>query len=749
MKTYPRTTWLMLVTCCTLLTGNPQLLSADDVLSTGALCRQARAELRAAVEEQSEWVKVHAAEALILLGDDTGLNDEFDRELAKHESVPQYRIGIWRVKAQLADDPAPWHSKMHAVLLDANANDRLHSVESWAKLNVPLPEGMRNEIAGISSKQDEVMQVMTAWTLAASCRDDEEDVQRVHIAELLRAMNSENERVRSLAGYGLRFLSNVTPAQWTSLAREALAEPTDSAARVYLLSAAVCSASPKSDHDMLTRCHAALRKLATSPSKSDRYEMCEGLSFVGTTDDLPILRDLLQNKTPLPVWSDDAANRVLLEDRSEIISHPDNVDVRIAASKAVLRIVARDGNETIAVTKQHGTEGATDDWPAWRGPQRNGVASTRQHLPVHWSRDENVVWRSDIPGKGHGSPSIVADQVFLATADGDAQTQLLVALDRNSGKILWQTAVHQGNLIEKMNKRSSHASGTPACDGERVFINFLNDDAVTTTAVDRRTGEKVWQRRITDYTLHQGYGSSPILYDNLVLVSADNKAGGAIVGLDRATGDEVWRVDRPTTPNYPSPIVLHVAGRDQLIMFGCDLVTGIEPATGKTLWEIDGATTECVTSTVTNGDLIYTSGGYPRNHISAVHGDGSGKVAWESTVRVYVPSLLIHGSHLYGVTDAGVAMCWESSTGEIAWRQRLGGTFYSSPVLIGNSILVGNETGDWHIYRADPNAFESIGQNQLGDEVYATPVVVGGRIYMRVAEVEGTTRQERLYCFGK
>src|SRR5262249_1792575 len=159
--------------------------------------------------------------------------------------------------------------------------------------------------------------------------------------------------------------------------------------------------------------------------------------------------------------------------------------------------------------------------------------------------------------------------------------------------------------------------------------------------------------------------SSPAVYDSLLLVSADNKGGGgAIVALKRENGDLVWKQPRPKTPNYTSPIVLNVAGRDQLFFSGCDLVTSLDPLTGDKMWENDGSTTECVPSTVTDGKLTSPRGGYPTNHISAIAADGTGKVVWKNGSRVYVPSMLVRDGYLYTVLDAGVAMCWESSTGK-------------------------------------------------------------------------------------
>lgn len=358
--------------------------------------------------------------------------------------------------------------------------------------------------------------------------------------------------------------------------------------------------------------------------------------------------------------------------------------------------------------------------------------------------------RRPIPGRGHGSVTVVGDQVYLATADEQADQQIVLCLDRNTGKEVWQTIVHDGGIERKGNKKASQASTTIACDGERLFVNFLNRGAVYTTALSR-DGEQIWQTKITDYVVHQGYGSSPAIYASLVIVSADNKgdAGGAIAAMNRATGEIVWRHARPATPNYPSPIILNAAGRDQVFLTGCDLVSSYEPLTGEKLWEIEGATTECVTSTVTDGNIILTSGGYPKNHMSAVRADGSGEVVWENNVRVYVPSLLLYDGILFGVADAGVAMCWEAATGKELWKGRLGGTFSSSPVMVGKHIFVVNEAGEGFVFTANPNEFELVAKNQLGDEVFATPTICGSRIYMRVAEQVGDVREERLYCLGE
>jgi outer membrane protein assembly factor BamB len=388
------------------------------------------------------------------------------------------------------------------------------------------------------------------------------------------------------------------------------------------------------------------------------------------------------------------------------------------------------------------------DWPWWRGPNRNGIAAD-QKLPLKWSEKENVVWKSPVPGRGHGSPIVAGDQVFLATADEEQEIQSVLCFDRRSGKQLWQTEVHRAGFEKKGNAKSSHASSTMACDGKRVFINFLNDGAIHTTALDR-DGKILWQTRVTDYVLHQGFASSPTVYGPLVLVSADNKGtAGAIAGLDRATGKVVWKQERPHTPNYASPIILKVAGREQLLMTGCDLVAGLEPLTGKKLWEIKGSTTETVTSTVTDGKVIFVSGGFPKDHVAAIRADGSGEVVWEQKIRVYVPSMIVHKGHLYAVSDSGIALCWQCETGKEVWKGRVDGAFSASPVLVGDTLFAVSESGRMFLLKATPDSFQLLGQNQLGDEALATPTICGNRIYLRVAVREQDKRQEMLYCLGR
>ena len=391
--------------------------------------------------------------------------------------------------------------------------------------------------------------------------------------------------------------------------------------------------------------------------------------------------------------------------------------------------------------------GASGDWPGWRGPTADGHAESGQRVPVRWTEGENIIWKAALPGRGHASPTVVDDRIFIPTAEEDTEVQAVICLDRKSGRPLWRTDVHRGGFTTKGHKRKSHASSSIAWDGERMFVNFMSGEAVHTSALDA-DGKLLWQTKITDYITHQGYGSSPFVHKSLVLVTADNKGGGAVAGLDRKTGEIVWKVDRPKLPNYPSPVVYRVEGRDQLFLSGCDRVTSLDPMTGGQLWEIEESTTECVVTMVTDGARVFTGGGYPRNHTVAVMADGSGRVAWHNTTRVYVPSMLVKDGHLFATTDSGIAVCWNSETGQERWKERLGGDFFASPVMLDGRIYATNIRGKTFVFEAGPERFKLLAENQLGYESYSSPVICGDRIYLRVASMEGDRRKESIYSIG-
>lgn len=385
------------------------------------------------------------------------------------------------------------------------------------------------------------------------------------------------------------------------------------------------------------------------------------------------------------------------------------------------------------------------DWPWWRGPNHNGIAPASAR-PPRLLDPEHLKWKVAIPGRGHSSPCVVGDRVVLTTADEKAQTQLVLCLSRKDGQQLWQTKLFEDSFGHT-NKKGSQASASIASDGRRFFACFFAHGSVWTTALDL-AGKKLWEREICHFTSHQGFGASPTIHGSNLIVAADNKGvgKGCLVALDRASGEVVWSQDRPVKPNYTSPIVLTVNGKEQLLLAGCDQMASYDPKTGKQLWTAEATTTECVGTAVVSEGLVFASGGYPKHETAAVKADGSGEVVWRNGVRVYVPSLLAFEKHLYTVTDDGVAYCWEAATGTERWKGRLGGGFTASPILAAGAFYFANEQGVVTIVEATPEKLQKIASFKVGDQIMATPSFSGTEVFIR-STTHGDVSQEFVFCF--
>ena len=385
------------------------------------------------------------------------------------------------------------------------------------------------------------------------------------------------------------------------------------------------------------------------------------------------------------------------------------------------------------------------DWPGWRGPTADGHASSSQAVPIQWSETDRVRWKTPLRGRGHSSPTLVGDRIYLTTATADEQA--VICLDRASGRVLWDAVVHRGQVDAGNHRLSNPAAGSVAWDGERLFVNFPNGKGIQTSALTP-AGKLLWQTRVADFVMHQGFGSSPVVHGALVLVSADNRGGGKVLALDRATGKIVWSQDRPKIANYTSPAVLQAAGQSQVVLGGCNLISAFDPNSGRKLWEIEGATEECVTTAVTDGQRVFVSGGYPRNNVTAVEADGSGRIAWQNNTRVYVPSMLVRNGHLYAVLDAGQIVCWRADTGAELWREKVDRDFYGSPVMLGDRVYVTNLRGVTFVVEVSPAGAKVLAQNKVGDEALASPAIAGGRVYLRAAKMT-PERQDYLWCIGE
>ncbi|QDV72940.1 outer membrane protein assembly factor BamB family protein [Botrimarina mediterranea] len=394
------------------------------------------------------------------------------------------------------------------------------------------------------------------------------------------------------------------------------------------------------------------------------------------------------------------------------------------------------------------------DWLQWRGPTGDNHAAEGATAPTEWSEEAGLAWKTPVPGHGHSSPTIVGDRIYLITADADAQTQSLLIYGKESGELLREVLTHEGGLPAQIHPSNSHATSTVASDGERVFALFYNDDAAVVTAYDLQ-GERLWQERVGGFdpkAYQFGFGSSPRLVDGTLVVASEyDGPDSGIYGLDPKTGKRFWTAPRSENLSWSSPSVTPVGGKSQLLMSGAKRLVSYEPVSGKVLWSLEDESTEATCGTMVWDEklgLAFASGGFPDAFTLAVKLDGDHEVVWRNKIRNYEQSLLVVDGYVYATADRGIAFCWRGSDGKEMWRERLGGKFSASPLLVGKTIYATNESGTTHVYEANPERFVRVAQNQLGDSAFATTTPSAGRLYHRYAKTEGGKRQEYLAAIG-
>jgi outer membrane protein assembly factor BamB len=240
-----------------------------------------------------------------------------------------------------------------------------------------------------------------------------------------------------------------------------------------------------------------------------------------------------------------------------------------------------------------------------------------------------------------------------------------------------------------------------------------------------------------------------LIYRGYVIIAAEYDGKSFVAAFAREGGKEAWRTPRPFNISFSSPVVGHVAGRDQLLISGADQVSSYDPQTGKPLWTAAGTTAATCGTLVWDGDIVFASGGYPKAETVAVRADGSGEVLWKNNKQCYEESLLALEGYVYALTGSGILYCWRGSDGEEMWNQRLKGPVSASPVFAGGHIYWANELGTLYVFKANPAKFELVAENQIGSDAFASPAVCGGQIFLRVGTGGPEQRQEVLYCFGK
>jgi len=417
------------------------------------------------------------------------------------------------------------------------------------------------------------------------------------------------------------------------------------------------------------------------------------------------------------------------------------------------------------------------NWPQWRGPGGMGI-STEKNLPVEWSTTKNIKWKTPIAGRGHSSPVVWGNKIFLTTAiEGDVvpgakavthvveggqvflhpdsvgadrkHTFKVLAVNADTGKVLWEQTAWEGTPYDNRHRKSSFASATPVTDGSMVFAFFGSEGLY---AYDMN-GKLAWKADLGKLgTVGMGTGTSPILYENLLILQCDEEMGAAsfLVALNKKTGKEVWRVARKVQVSWATPILVSTAKRAELITIGNEAVISYDPATGKELWRHKGVDSNAIPSPVANQEMVFVSAGFPTKIAMAIRLGASGdltnspNVLWKyEKGTAYVPSPILYDDYLYLTTDRGILTCLDAKTGEVKYeggRIPIPATFTASPVAFEGKILLTSEDGDTFIVKTGPK-HEILGPNSVGEPVYASTAISGQRIFIR--------GEKNLYAIGK
>ena len=401
------------------------------------------------------------------------------------------------------------------------------------------------------------------------------------------------------------------------------------------------------------------------------------------------------------------------------------------------------------------------NWPGWRGPNGDGT-SPEKGIPLKWSGTENIAWKVAIPGNGHSSPVVWGNRVFLTSCLPEKEQRILLCLDRNAGKTLWKEVVLNSPL-ETIHPLNSRASGTPATDGQHVFVAFMMADdrkipapnvgtprmitpgSLVSAAYDME-GKQKWKINVGNFVSAHGFNTCPVLFEDLVILNGDHDGDAYLVALDRKTGKERWRTQRENnTRSYVTPIIREIDERTQMILSGSLCVASYNPRNGKRHWIINGPTEQFVASVVYNGEYVFVTSGYPERHIVAIRPDGSGNVtdthvAWRTNRgAAYVPSPIIVGPYLLVVADSGIASCFEARTGKRHWMERLPGGHSPSTVSADGLVYFTSDRGVTTIVRPG-KTFNLIAQNELGEQISASPAISQGQFFLRT--------HQHLYCIG-
>jgi len=374
------------------------------------------------------------------------------------------------------------------------------------------------------------------------------------------------------------------------------------------------------------------------------------------------------------------------------------------------------------------------DWPQFRGPTGQGVSDERG-LPLTWSENKNVRWKVAIPGRGWSSPVVQGDRIWLTTATEEGKSLRAIAIDRNTGAILQNVEIFRLKSAKLANNKNSFASPTPVIEGDRIYLHF----GAFGTACITQSGEIVWKTRLEYDNGQHGTGGSPIIYDDLLIVSCDGNDVQFVVALDKATGKTRWKKMREGYQAYTTPLIVSWPDGDQVISPGAFRAIAYEPRTGKEIWHVKyGEGFSNVPRPVFGHGLVFICTGFQQASLLAVKPDGRGditksKVEWRLDRGVpLTPSPLLVGDELYLVTDNGIATCVDAKTGQELWRARLGGNHSASPIYADGKIYFLSEEGE-SVVIAPGRQLKHLATNQLDGPTLASIAVSGGSLFIRSA----------------
>ena len=418
-------------------------------------------------------------------------------------------------------------------------------------------------------------------------------------------------------------------------------------------------------------------------------------------------------------------------------------------------------------------DGFEKNWHHWRGPHATGVAAADANPPITWSETENIRWKVAIPGMGHAAPIIWGDKIFIQTAieapaeekkseddnpfsgflgrnDGPSYKFDLLAINRNDGSILWQKTLREVAPHEGTHNDATYASNSPVTDGEYVYAYFGTRGLY---CVDMM-GNVKWEKDIgTMYKNNSfGEGSSPVLYDNTLVIVQDHEGDSFITAVDKRTGEVLWKTDRNERTTWFSPIVVEHNGKAQVITAGTNRVRSYDLETGKLLWDGNGLTRNAIPSPVAAKGYVYLMSGFRGNVLQAVNlssatGDisGSDAIVWEfNRDTPYVPSPLLYENTIYFLkSNNGILSAFNTETGEAYYGpERLSGVsgVYASIVGTGDRIYVAGRQGTVNVIQQGPD-FKILAENKLDENFNASPAIVGNELYLRGAKY--------LYCIAE